>query len=482
MLEHDGTPPRRRALVAASLVYWLKEAGIKPDAAVIAHLRRVRASARLQAGAPLTDADRAALDAGLREASAHTYAAGGSAPPLTLEQWAYLGRERANAYRAVDLGLAHTTTAVGAAMLAERLYRIVETYGEWVRWRPTLVRCVAAAAGRHHLEIDLLLQLGNVYRFGRNAFGTDPALALDAAVAAHRRALALAEATMDVARQARACEQLAVDLTLYRTPTQLEEAQRIAEQALRLLGLQPAVDARLPASIHNNLGLVFRATGDPEQAIAHLEEAVARWSEVGDDGYLSRTLSNLGNAYRDAGRLEKATLALERARDAAARTADTVHQARVQLNLSRLFMARAEKAEAHLAAGWWREVQRVAEQADLRALRRAGATVLQAKLVHNLGMARRELGALAAAERALERALMLWIGAADSVQAANSEVELGHVYRAMGDAAKARALYQQARESMAHLLDEAPDDRRAACVLEEAATALSELPPVNRSA
>ena len=66
------------------------------------------------------------------------------------------------------------------------------------------------------------------------------------------------------------------------------------------------------AATLNNIGLVYRATGNPTKALEYYEQALPIWEEVGDRYGESITRYNLGMVYRAEGRLYDAVQELRK--------------------------------------------------------------------------------------------------------------------------------------------------------------------------
>ena len=193
-------------------------------------------------------------------------------------------------------------------------------------------------------------------------------------------------------------------------------------------------DRRLAPALHNT-GWLYLQLGEPERAIARLEEARARYLERGDERGLGLVLSRLGSAYRDLGQtqgaLESFAAALEildragRPRDRAS-TRNDLGQTLLLLHQPRTAIARHRQAA---------EIYQQLE--DLRGLRRTKRHLAEALLLDA------DLDAAEEVARSLRDDLE---GTDDRRQQALDLFTLGRVRRLRGDAASAAGRFEEVLE------------------------------------
>ena len=74
------------------------------------------------------------------------------------------------------------------------------------------------------------------------------------------------------------------------------------------LALFPADDAEDLATVHNQLGAIYREAGDTRQALRHYQQSIAHKEARGDTYGAGRTRFNIALLLEDAGRLADALL------------------------------------------------------------------------------------------------------------------------------------------------------------------------------
>ena len=352
-----------------------------------------------------------------------------------------LDRERQNLRRVVTFGLQRPETWQAAAELTLEAFDLVERRGYGQQWIPVLETAVARCGNEHHeLKCRLLNRLGFFYRQERQ---------LDAAVAMHQEAEALARAVGDRQGLAEAFYYLGGD---YLEKRAYAESARCALAALAAFSELENVERWLAWS-YMLVGIVARNRGDLPAAAVHLREAVARWRALKRTAPLARTLNDLGNALWPAGQVAEAEACFGEAAGLLAPTAYELDKTLTQLSLGTFYYHQQQ----------WDEAEAAFRRADSPYLRQSGHVVYQAHAANNLGNVLLKRGRLAEAEYYLRHALHLWQQAGDDVPRANTLGTLGQALAAQGQVADALALFEVAIA----LLQPYPDDYWAGRLVEE---------------
>jgi tetratricopeptide (TPR) repeat protein len=173
---------------------------------------------------------------------------------------------------------------------------------------------------------------------------------------------------------------------LRRYLTDWQQVNEVALHAAERAGLHE-VEGRM----HNGIGYVFAQQARFDQALMHLEAALAIRREVGDAAGEGRTLKNLGDIRIQLGRPHEALGSYEQA-----------------LTLSRAVGDRHRQGQA----------------------------------LHGVGVALTAMGRLPEAEQCLEEALSIRLEVGDEPGEARTRLWLGNVRRDQGWYAKARAEYE----------------------------------------
>lgn len=211
------------------------------------------------------------------------------------------------------------------------------------------------------------------------------------------------------------------------------------KQALRLDGIKPEDSA----AAYNDLGLVYQALGDPEEALQQFEKA----------GALNRnpsTLCNLGLTLESLERPGEALASYQSALELARRPpADPRVQVTALHNLGYLYLKLGRKEEA-LAA--WDQMRTLANDRK----------ELEALLLFTQAAANRERGNREAAGRDLERSLRLAHERGDRGWEAMSALQLARVERESGLLEAALGHFRSALETVESLRNQVLDpDLRA---------------------
>jgi CHAT domain-containing protein len=219
------------------------------------------------------------------------------------------------------------------------------------------------------------------------------------------------------------------------------------KQALRLEGIKPEDGA----GAHNDLGLVYQAVGNPEEALPHFQKA----DELNRN---PSTLCNLGLTLESLDRLDEALASYQSALELARRPpADPRVQVTVLHNLGYLYLKMGRKEEA--LAAWDGLGKLAADHKELEPLllfTRAAAKRARAD------QGNKDQGDREDAARDLERSLALSRERGDLGWAAMSSLELARVERESGRLAEALGHFRSAVETVESLRTQVLDpDLRA---------------------
>jgi predicted ATPase len=221
-------------------------------------------------------------------------------------------------------------------------------------------------------------------------------------------------------------------------------------------------DAHGVADSLDGLGNVVLEQGDLVQAERFFDEALSLWRALKDTYGIAGALDNLGSAAQDRGQLQRA-MALREESLALYRTlGDEWNVARLLNNLG---YAVSEAGDLDRAAPLLEEALTIwGNMGDKHGV---------AYVLENQGSVAQGRGELERAATLLEQALVLWRELGDKRNAANSLQSLGRVVQQRGDVIQGVALFKEALA----LSQEAGDRLRVASLLEGlAGTALVSMP------
>jgi len=339
---------------------------------------------------------------------------------------ARLDEERQNLYRAVEFGLKRPETWEAAAEVALQAFDLVERRGYWREWLPMLEAAIAECGkAQPGLKCRLLNRLGFFYRQERQ---------LDAAVAMHQGAEALARVSGNKQGLAEALYYLGGDYVEKRDHAQ---AERYALAALTIFDELENVGRWLAWS-YKLLGVIAQSHGEDGTAAVYLREAVARWRTLNQPLPLARTLNDLANVLWPAGKVDEAVACLAEAADVLAPTTYELDKTLTELSLGTLYYHQQQLDQAEAAF----------RRADSSYLRQSGHVIYQAHVANNLGNVLLKRGHPLKAEHYLRRALELWQQADDDLLRANTLGTLGQALAAQGQTAAALDLYNQGLEQL----------------------------------
>jgi CHAT domain-containing protein/tetratricopeptide (TPR) repeat protein len=182
-----------------------------------------------------------------------------------------------------------------------------------------------------------------------------------------------------------------------------------------------------------NIGLLFRQTGDYQQAIRYYERARVLLGK-GDPVATARVLNNIGVCYQYLAEYEEASGYFERAMPAFDKFSPR-DAGRVRLNLGRTYLldGRAAQAKSLLADA----LARAETLSDV---------ALRGDALNNMGQAFLAMGDAGGARARLEPALEIHRASGDRRLEALDLHFLGAAAKARGDAAQAREFFEQAYE------------------------------------
>ncbi len=192
------------------------------------------------------------------------------------------------------------------------------------------------------------------------------------------------------------------------------EAASIANAALRLL---PAGDTEA-ASIYTVLATIADDRAEYNRAIALHQQAVALWRSSGNTRMLAWSLRDIGGMLDKVGKIEEAIEHLEEALALFDTFDDPIHQASARMNLATVYLEADHPAKALRI---YQEVEPVFRKlSDARRL---------AIVYTNLGYAYHQLGKLPEAKNSLENAVIRWKALGDPNRKANAQGELEKVLK-----------------------------------------------------
>jgi len=164
----------------------------------------------------------------------------------------------------------------------------------------------------------------------------------DAALEMYERSLALRREAGDRLGEAETLNNIAV---IHRTVGDWQEALRIygqAREVLAGLGDPP----QKTATLLNNIGFTYNSLGEPQRALAFLEDVLVLRREIGDRRGETISLNNLGHTWRNLGDLEKALAYHRQALKLAADLRNPRHEAVARLGLAEIWLERGDPAAA----------------------------------------------------------------------------------------------------------------------------------------
>jgi len=252
---------------------------------------------------------------------------------------------------------------------------------------------------------------------------TDPVRSMAIA----QKALAAAKAASDVRGEAEALNFVAYG---YRNQSQLGLAKQNAEASVRLF--VSASDPYGESQGYNTLGLIAADDGKFAEALEYHLKALAIRERTGDTQGLAYTYNNLGNAYRNMGEYAKALSYHEQGLALKVELGNKVSEAYSHHNIGLVYFAMGDTAKA-LAA--YRRGLAIRETLD--------DTRGIAVSLNSIGLVEAQTNP-SGALKTYERALALRRSTQDQRGEMATELNMGDVYRRMGDLTRATAAFTRA--------------------------------------
>jgi tetratricopeptide (TPR) repeat protein len=273
-------------------------------------------------------------------------------------------------------------------------------------------------------EAELHFQLGRVYRL-RAKYGE---------ARAHLEASARGFERLNASlNQARVLNRLAQVARLER---RFEEATRLAEDALSLLGEQ---DTERGYS-YLVLGMVAVDKREWAEGVDYFKQSLKLWKRENNQRMMGRCLMSIGSALLPIKRYQEAIDACQKAIALFEEIQDPIHQAITQMNLGNVYYWLDQPDEAlklHLRAE--------------RVFRRAQDRFYLAHVHHNIGMAYRKLQQWDKAEAAYLLSIEQREKIGNVAWLVNTMVGLGLVYLGQGQPEKAVATFEEALKRLAEI-------------------------------
>lgn len=242
-----------------------------------------------------------------------------------------------------------------------------------------------------------------------------------------QRAQAAARAAGDVRGEAEALNYVAY---AYRQQSLLDLARTTALESVRLF--VQAADAYGEAQGYNTLGLIEADAGRFPEALEYHLKALAIRQRTGDKEGLSYSFNNLGNAYRNMGNYEQALDFHRQGLALKIELGNRFSESYSHHNIGLVYFAMRDYPNA--LAAYRRGLAIREELQDTRAI---------AVSLNSIGLVE-ALTDPSAALRTFERVLALRREVKDQRGEMATEINLGDVYRRMGDMTRATAAFQRA--------------------------------------
>lgn len=249
----------------------------------------------------------------------------------------------------------------------------------------------------------------------------------DGSLAVAVKAQAAAQDAGDIRGEAEAHNYIAYG---YRNQSLLDLATRHAEESVRLY--VQAGDAWGEAQGYNTLGLIEADAGRFAEALAYHLKALAIRERTGDKEGLAYSYNNLGNAHRNMGEYDKALAHHQRGLALKIELGNRSSEAYSHHNIGLVYFAMEDYANAR--AAYRRGLAIREELDDPRGIGVSLNAIGQVEALTNP----------AAALRTYQRALALRRQTGDTRGEMATELNLGDVYRRMGDLARATEAFERA--------------------------------------
>jgi tetratricopeptide (TPR) repeat protein len=240
--------------------------------------------------------------------------------------------------------------------------------------------------------------------------------------------LAWAQAHGDQGNEARFLNELGY---MYSALGDKQQALRYFEQALPLF--RQVGDRGGEATTLNNIGGVYDDLGDKQQALGYFEQALPMYRQVGDRSGEAVTLNNIGGVHSDLGAKQQALVYFEQALPLRRQVGDRSGEA---VTLNNIGLVHSDLGDKQQALVYY-------EQA-LPLRRQVGDRSGEAVTLNNIGLVHSDLGDKQQALRYYKQALLLSRQVGDRGGEATTLNNIGMVYSDLGDTQQALAYYEQA--------------------------------------
>jgi tetratricopeptide (TPR) repeat protein len=229
---------------------------------------------------------------------------------------------------------------------------------------------------------------------------------------------------------------------IYRVTGQPQRALETHEQALRIV--RESDDREREAATLNNMGLIYQSTGQPQKALEIYGQALPLRKEVGDQEGEAVTLNNMGGVYHDTGNLEKALEMYEQALPLLRKVGDQASEAATLNNIGGIYQSigRPKKAmETYMQA--------------LLIMRKVDDRQGEATALNNMAGVYHDTGNPDKALEMYEQILPIFRELGDRRGEAGTLVSMGTVYQDIGQIEKTLEMYKQSLPVMREVGDRA---------------------------
>lgn len=333
--------------------------------------------------------------------------------------------ELANIGKAAQQALAEPTAYEPGLALVQASWRYVEQRGHWLAWQDLLLEALQLSQQHGHRahEAALLDQLGELGRIlGDN----------DLARARQQASLALYQQSGDKVGMARVLAHLS---QIYMTLNDYQAADDCCCRAVGLLGGGSREEEVELAVAYNNWGIVCMEMGKLEDALAHLQQAAAKFERQRSLVGQAKIINNQGEVLRRLRRWDEAAQYFAQSVAMARAGGDEASVLRGQLGLSIVLHEQGQTAEA-LA---------ISQNIEAVYRRRNDRTHL-ARVVNNEGVFLAALGRFDEALRAYASAIDLHLAAGNLLYAARTRINCAEVLIDLDRLTEAELCLRQVRE------------------------------------
>jgi tetratricopeptide (TPR) repeat protein len=249
-----------------------------------------------------------------------------------------------------------------------------------------------------------------------------------------RRGLKLIEQALEIGQsQDRQLKLLAINNMglVYQATGQPQQALELYEQALQLR--REMGDRAGEAATLNNMGLVYRATGHPQQALELLEQALPLKREMDDRDGAAATLNNMAEVYQATGQPQRSLELFEQALTINREVGNRAGEATTLNNMATVYQATGQPQRS----------LELYEQA-LTIHREVGNRAMEANTLSNMAAVYQTTGQSQRALEVYEQALPIRRAVGDRVGEATILKNIADVYRTTGQPQRALELLEQA--------------------------------------